>query len=192
VLGLRGPRVAASSGLVARRFQHPAGYRNCPPLSGPLRCASAGASLLGLLRATCVFVRHFLYRKPRAEVNWGMGVYAPFPPRNLSSRSRIAFSKPQGPSIPYQDCEREPNVKSDRAPAICLWDKGNMVKNTSIGHKIDVCVRRRNTRMLFLAPNRWRKRASLTARAFLEKSLQSCTGEIQKNQICILPRARCT
>lgn len=56
---LHRPRVAAKSVLVAQHFQYPAGYRNYPPLSGLLRCASVGASLLRLLRVACVFVRHF-------------------------------------------------------------------------------------------------------------------------------------
>jgi len=80
-------RVAATSGLVAQRFQYPAGYRNYPPLSGALRCTSfGGARLLCLLRATCVFVWHFFYGKLRVETNWRMGVYAP-PRREIYLRS---------------------------------------------------------------------------------------------------------
>lgn len=113
-------------------------------------CWSSGSS------ASCLcFCSAFLLWEVKSGSELETGGLCPSPSRNLSSLCRIAFSMPQGPS------------------AICLRDKGNLVKNT------DVSVRRRGTRTLFLAPNRWRKRASLTARAPLEKSPQSCAGEIQ-------------
>ena len=97
---LHRPRVAAKSGLVFKHFQYPAGYRNYPLLSGPLRCTSIniGASLLRLLRVACVFVRHFCYIKSGAEVNWRMGVDAPSY-HEIYLRSPALLFVPQAPAI---------------------------------------------------------------------------------------------
>ena len=133
--------VAATSELIARHFQYPAGYRSNPSLSGPLRCTSVGAGLLGLLQAACVFVRRFFCRESRAEVSWSVGVYVP-PYREIYPRS---------PLLPFL-CNR-PSERS------VFRNKRNLPKNTGMGQSINVCVRRRSTRTVFWAPNRWRKRA---------------------------------
>jgi hypothetical protein len=53
-----GPRVAATSGIVAQHSQHSAGDGSYPPLAGLLRCASVRARFLG---AAFLLVRHLFF-----------------------------------------------------------------------------------------------------------------------------------
>jgi hypothetical protein len=190
-LGRREPRVAATSGFVAWHFRYLAGHRNCPPLSGPLRCASVGAGLLDLLRAACVFVRHYFYGKPRAEVNWRMGVYAP-PHREIYPRSpALLFRCHRAPLYHTKIVNREPKAKSDRVLWRCFWDRGNRVKNTSGTTKSRfVCGGAACSR--FFDPQLLAKEDIARSPGPSRKKSTIAYRGNPRNQICIFPRARYT
>ena len=66
-LGRRGPRVAATSGLVVQHSQHSTCDGSYPPLTGSSRCASIRARLLG---AALVPIRHLLFGSSSVGANW--------------------------------------------------------------------------------------------------------------------------
>jgi hypothetical protein len=66
-LGYRGPRVAATSGIVAQHSQHSAVDGSYPPLAGLLRCAGVRARFLG---AAFLLVRHLFFGASGVGVIW--------------------------------------------------------------------------------------------------------------------------
>ncbi|KAN0111406.1 hypothetical protein V8E52_008562 [Russula decolorans] len=114
-------------------------------------CWSSGSS-----SASCLcFCSAFFLREPKSGSELENGDYAP-PHREIYPRSLALLFDAAGPLH-----------TTPRLSRILVGPQNRRLCATAQhGHA-------------FLAPNRWRKRVSLIARAPLEKSPQSCTGEIQ-------------